>query len=135
MAFGNYLIKIGDYVLPLNKIEYGSYSAKVNVLDDDPYNDTDGILHRDVIIAIPIVQVTLQEMTSDEFDVIMGNISDNYVVSEERKALVSAWIPEWGRYESQYMYISDMDIKISHIDTKVHYESIELKFNSYGYGD
>jgi hypothetical protein len=127
-----YLIRVGSFTLPLEKMEYESYNGKVNSLDEDPYNDTEGNLHRNVIAQIPTVSCTIQEMEQPEFDAIMNAMRANYVVPEERKALVSAWVPEYGDYVEQYMYLQDPDIKIKCIDEYPIYKPVEFKFYSYG---
>ena len=132
MAFGGYLIRVGNYELPLTVIREQGYSAKVSTLDEDSYTDNFGVLNRTVIQKIPQVQVELVEMDSDQFDGIMHNMRNNFSDQMERKAMVSVWVPEYGSYVSQNMYLSDMDIKIKEIKRKLVYESITLKFNGYG---
>lgn len=133
MAFNGYLIKIGSYSFPLEYMEEKSYSAKVNTLDLDPYNDTDGVLHRNVIQRVPKVTFKTMPMNNIKFDEIMGNIIANYKIEKERKATMDVYVPEWGRYERQDMYISDMDIAIDYINgNTVEYSAITFTMTSYG---
>ncbi len=109
------------------------YQAKVNTLDEDSYTDNFGILHRTVIQKIPIVQAVTQELTEAELSGIMSNLRAQYTNDQERKATVTAWIPEYGAYVTQGMYLSDPEITIKEVkDGKLIYKPLTLKFNGYG---
>ena len=133
MAFDGYLIKVGSYILPNKYIQEKTYSAKVNTIDEDSYNDNNGILHRNVIQKIPIVKANTVSLSQAEVDAIMSSFRSNYSVANERKASVSVWIPELGKYVTQDMYLSDIDFVIDVIKDGVPmYEPFELRFNGYG---
>lgn len=131
--FGGYLLRSGNYTLPMEHMNIEGYSAKVNTLDEDSYTDNFGVLNRTVIQRIPIVQVELLPMTDAEFDAIMNGLRSNYIVNDERKSRVSAWVPEYGAYVEQDMYISDPEIAIQEVrGNSLIYKSVTLKFNGYG---
>ena len=133
MAFEGYLIKVGEFIIPNNLLQEKSYSAKVNTIDEDSYNDNFGILHRNVIQKIPIVKVNTCEMTQAELEVLMSGIDANLSNSDEQKASVSVWVPRWRRYVTQDMYLSDIDFVIDTIKDGIpQYASFELRFNGYG---
>lgn len=137
MALGylGYLVKVGNYTIPMDYINIEGYSAKVNTLDEDSYTDNNGVLQRTVIQHIPIVQVELVELDHLEFGGIMQAFRNNYSVDAERRATVSVWVPEYGDYVVQDMYLSDPEIAIKEIDAFtgiITYKPITLKFNGYG---
>lgn len=134
MAFQGYFVKVGNYEFPTRLINAESYQAKVNTLDQDSYTDDFGTLHRTVVQAIPIVSFQTVDWTQTEVDVVMNAFRSQFIGDKrERKALVSAWVPEYGNYVQQYMYMSDPDFSVDYTDGKnVYYEGTTLKFNSYG---
>lgn len=131
--FNGYLIKFGNYTIPLKYIQEKTYSAKVNTLDLDPFNDADGILNREVIQRIPKVTFTTMPLKESDWNTIMSNLENQYDVAEERKANCIVYVPEWRNYKSMDMYISDMDIVIDEIiDGVVYFEPIQLTLTGYG---
>ena len=81
MAFnGSWLLKVGDYPIPLSIMRYGTYTASRNVQDLDSYRDADGILHRNVLphIAYKVEFETIY-MTVGEFRAFVDNIRDNII--------------------------------------------------------
>ena len=64
----------------------------------------------------------------------MGNIRSNYTIPLERKAMVSAYVPEINDYVTQEMYMSDPQFKIKRIDDAtdtVYYEPVRIAFIGY----
>lgn len=135
MAFSGYLIKVGNYSIPLELMQAKSYKAKLNTVDEDAYNDNTGKLHRSVVQKIPIVSfdtMDLDEKTKNEF---FDNCRANYTIAKERKAIMSVYCPELGKYVSQEMYMVDPEIPISEIDedtNNVYYEPFTITFKGYG---
>lgn len=133
MIFEGYLVKVGSFEIPLEYVSIEGYSAKVNTLDEDSYTDNFGVLNRTVIQRIPIVQIETTELTQAELDDLLGAFRANYSVDAERKATVTAWVPEYGDYVVQDMYLSDPEIAIKEIrDGQIFYKPVTLKFNGYG---
>lgn len=133
--FGGYLIKAGDFTVPMEYINEKGYSAPVNTIDEDSYTDNFGVLNRTVINKIPIVTVSFIEMNDEELDVIMSGFRRNYLVPDERKLRVSLWVPEYRDYVEQDMFIKDPDFPINNIDLEknvINYDAFSLKFEGYG---
>lgn len=133
--FRGFLAKIGDYEIPLNLIQAESFSADVKTLDEDSETDNFGVLHRTVIQRIPIAQFETIAMTEDQLNEFMDNCRVEYEDSDERRAYCSVWVAEYGQYISMDMYMSDMQIKIDHVDTAtntVYYAPFTVKLNGYG---
>ena len=102
MAYSGFLIKVGDYIIPANKyIKADSYSVYRNIQDLDSYRDANGFLHRNVLshVANKVEFETPAMINNVEFANLMKNIQRNYMSSlEERKALVTLYIPEIDDY-------------------------------------
>lgn len=131
--YQGYLIKVGDFVIPLEFVKEKTYKAKVNTIDEDAYNDNTGYLHRTVIQKIPTVSIETLALNQDEVDMIFNGCRNAYISPKERKAIMSVWVPEFGKYVSQEMYLNDPELTISDIDEGViNYEPFTLTFKGYG---
>jgi hypothetical protein len=134
MAYAGYLIKVGDYIIPHNKIKAQSYSAYANVQDLDSYRDADGVLHRNALEHTPVkVEFeTPDMMTNSEFADFVGNIRRNFTNATERKLNASVYIPEYDNYVTQEVYMADIKPKMrSTYGDKIHYEPIRFAFIGY----
>lgn len=81
MAFnGSWLLKVGDYPIPLSVMAYGSYKASRNVQDLDSYRDADGVLHRNALphVAYKVEFETIY-LTNKSFKTIIDNIKRNVI--------------------------------------------------------
>lgn len=134
MAFNGYLVKIGEYEFPMNHIIEKSYTAKVNTLEENTENDSAGYLHRGAILQrVPKVSFKTLPITDSELDAIRRGMRTNYTIPEERKANCSVWIPEWGEYVEQEMYVSDTDYNIDYVvGNEIYYDSIQFTLTGYG---
>lgn len=110
MAYNGYLIKVGDYKIPLAYIAAESYSAYRNIQDLDSYRDGNGKLHRTALSHVPnkVEFDTRNMLTNLQFADLMSNIQSNYKDSNERKASVTMYIPETDSYVTQDMYMADI---------------------------
>lgn len=134
MSYEGYLIKFGNYIFPLNKIALKTYKAKYNTNDVDSYMDASDGLHRFVSDhkRLKAELNTIPGLTNTEFDLIMGNLRANMLSEKEKSGNASVFIPEYGYYVSQKVYIPDPEITIKKISgTQVVYESIRLAFIGY----
>ena len=136
MAYSGFLIKVGDYIIPANKyIKADSYSVYRNIQDLDSYRDANGFLHRNVLshVANKVEFETPAMLTNIEFASLMKNIQRNYISSlEERKALVTLYIPEIDDYVTQEMYIPDIQFTIYGIfGNVIKYNAFRLAFIGY----
>ena len=135
MAFNGYLLQVGSYqITGENFINEKSYKATVNVQDLDSYRDANGVLHRNALDHAPIkVEInTRPGLNNFEWANFIGTIRNNFTVAKERKAIVTAFIPELNDYVTQEMYMADPEVTIKTIDRNViRYESIRLAFIGY----
>lgn len=134
MSYQNYLIKVGNYTIPLKYINTNTYVANRTVQDLDSYRDANGVLHRTTLAHVPnkIEFETPPMLTNAEFSELMKSISENYVTNSERKVNVTAYIPETDSYETQQMYMPDIKPTIYMVlNNEIRYRSIRLAFIGY----
>ena len=114
MAYSGFLLKIGDWVFPDDLINLNNYSAYVNMQDVDPWTDENGELHRNPIElkALKVEFETKNMLTSTQFAEIMQNIRANYVSEKGRSCFITAYIPEYDDYVTQYGYLADFQPQI-----------------------
>ena len=134
MAYNGYLIKVGDYKIPLSYISAESYSVYKNTQDLDSYRDGDGVLHRTALEHTPnkVEFDTRNMLTNTELTNLLSKIQDNFTVKSERKASVTLYIPESDSYVTQNMYMPDFQPQI-YIATKeyIQYKPIRIAFIGY----
>lgn len=118
MAYGGYLLKIGDYKIDEGKyLRSESYSPYLNMQDLDPWTDCNGLLHRKPTKGkVAKVEFETPALKSPDFDVLMANIRKQYVDESGRQCYFTAYIPEKGTYDTQYGYIADFQPTIHHIE-------------------
>lgn len=137
MAFNGNLLTVGSYVIggdTLKYIDYSKYTVIQNVQDLDSYRDANGVLHRNALDHIPlkIELETRPNLTNADILEFFGNIRSNFIVEKERKASVTAYVPEIDDYITQTMYMPDPQFKIRKIQGgKIFYESIRFAFIGY----
>lgn len=114
MAYSGFLLKIGDWVFPESLMAANSYSPYVNMQDVDPWTDENGELHRNPIDlkALKVEFETKNMLTSTQFAEIMRNIRANYVSEKGRSCFITAYIPEYDDYVTQYGYLADFQPQI-----------------------
>lgn len=131
MAYSGFLLKIGDWEFPESLMALNSYSPYVNMQDVDPWTDENGELHRNPIDlkALKVEFETKNMLTSTQFAEIMRNIRANYVSEKGRSCFITAYIPEYDDYVTQYGYLADFQPQIySTGGGVVKYNSIRLAF-------
>ena len=136
MAYSGYLVKVGDYIIPYKYIKFNSYSVFMSTTDLDSYRDANGVLHRTALAHKPnkVEFETRAMLTNDEFSTLMRNIQENYTNVLEKKAVVTAYIPELDEYVTQNMYMPDVKVSINRHNNdlgKLQYNSIRLAFIGY----
>lgn len=114
MAYSGFLLKIGDWEFPESLMAANSYSPYVNMQDVDPWTDENGELHRNPIDlkALKVEFETKNMLTSTQFAEIMRNIRANYVSEKGRSCFITAYIPEYDDYVTQYGYLADFQPQI-----------------------
>ncbi len=131
MAYSGFLIKIGDYIIPAKYIKAESYSAYVNMQDVDDYTDANGYEHRNAVElkAEKIEFETPAMLTNTTFTDLISNIQANYVNANERGVYITAYIPEYDDYITQYGYLADFEPTIYGVfKGTIKYNSIRLAF-------
>lgn len=135
MAFGGYLLKVGNYEIDgTNYIQEKSYKATRNIQDLESYRDANGVLHRNALEHVPLkIEINTREnLTNEELGTFLGNIRSQFTITAERKCVVTAFIPELNDYVTQEMYMPDPDITIKIIkDGVVKYDSVRLAWIGY----
>ena len=134
MAYAGYLIKVGTYTIPLSIIRAETYSPYKSVTDLDSYVDANGELHRNALdhIAYKIEFETVPMLTNVQFANLMNSLYSNMSNTLERKASVTAYIPEIDDYITQDMYMPDIKPVLYYADgEKVQYNQIRLAFIGY----
>ena len=114
MAYSGFLLKIGEWVFPESLMAANSYSPYVNMQDVDPWTDENGELHRNPIDlkALKVEFETKNKLTSTQYAEIMQNIRANYVSEKGRSCFITAYIPEYDDYVTQYGYLADFQPQI-----------------------
>lgn len=133
MAFNGFLLKVGDFEFPPRYIEYATYQGKLNVQDLDPRRDANGKLHRNSL-EHTIVTVTFSikpNLTNEQIGELMQNIRNNYTNELERRALVTAFVPELNDYVTQEMYLADPLFTIKEISDIIKYDRTTFNFIGY----
>lgn len=130
--YSGFLLKIGGDVFDMGYIKEKTYTAYQSVQDLDSYRDANGELHREALPHVPIkVEFETMPLDNDSYGAIMSIIKGNYLNELERKVSITAFIPELNGYVTQDAYMAEPQPKISHIDDKVHYESLRMAFIGY----
>lgn len=137
MSFNGTLLTVGDYDIDgTYYINYKSYSVTHQIQDLDSFRNANGVLVRNALDHVPIkIEFeTRENLTNIDMGEFWGNIRSNFNVPKERKATVTAYVPELDDYVTQDMYIPDPQFKIKRItpDTNIiYYESIRIAFIGY----
>ena len=88
MAYAGYLIKVGNYTIPLSLIRAETYTVFKSVTDLDSYVDANGELHRNALehIANKVEFETIPLLTDTQFGSLMANLYAQ--MSRDRKSVV-----------------------------------------------
>ena len=134
MAYSGYLIKVGNYTIPLSLIKADSYSVFMSVTDLDSYVDANGVLHRNALehTANKVEFETVPMLDQTQFAALMSNLRNNFTNTLERKAIVTCYIPELDEYVEQFMYMPDIKPSMYLAsDTEIWYNATRLAFIGY----
>lgn len=134
MGYSGYLVKCGNFTIPLNKIKAETYKVTRTVIDLDSYRDANGLLHRTALDHVPhkIELETLPLQTNTEMADLLGSIRSNFTNAKERKLNVTFYVPETDSYETQEMYMPDIPFEIYYADdTTVKFQKTRIAFIGY----
>lgn len=135
MAYGGFLIKVGDYTVPFRYIEAKKYKTGIKGQDLDSYRDANGKLHREALknVSLKTEWETPSNIDETALRPLMDNIRRQYTDRTEKKALVTAWMPEIGDYVTMDCYMPDVEFTVDYADeSKVKYASFRIAFIGYG---
>ena len=135
MAYKGYLIKVGNYIIPLSMIKAESYKVTNYSQDLDSYNSIDGALHRTSLeLQAPKVEFETKNMLNNtEMSALMLGIKANYTIPLEKRASVEVYVPELDKYITNDMYMADFTPTMYSADASViKYLSTRIAFISYG---
>lgn len=136
--FNGYLLKGGvtGTMFPEQYIEFGSYESSPNQRQDkDSTRDMNGILRRNVVLAMPtsIKFTTRDVLPMDGKQAIQAFFNANMVNAAERKVYIEYWNDENNAYETGYFYLPDIRFPVLwHSATTIYYGSIEIDLIGYG---
>lgn len=108
MAFQGYLIKVGNYTIPLTYMKLESYKSAPDQRQDlDSYRDADGVLHRNVLphTATKIEFETPYLFMSQMQDLIQ-NIRSNFLTNIARDCTLTYYDEETNSYKTGHFYMS-----------------------------
>lgn len=131
MAYGGFLIKVGEYIIPQKFIKADTYKAYVNMQDIDDYTDANGYLHRNAVElkALKVEFDVRAMLTGNELEELMSNIRSNYTSARGRECIITAFIPEYNDYVTQKGYLADFQPQIyGTYGGEIHYSSFRMSF-------
>ena len=107
MFNGSWLIKVGNYIIPLSVIQYDTYSSSPAQRQDlDAYRDADGYMHRNTLPHTATkIEFETVPMSLKDFQALMGHIRDNYVDGLERKVHLTYYEEEYDQYREGDFYL------------------------------
>lgn len=107
MGYKGYLVKFGDYIIPLSWMKAETYNITKYEQDLDSYTDSDGVTHR-----FPLEHwvskcefETPPLKTNVELSEFWSNLQAQYIDSVEKNAMTEFYISELDDYVVQEAYI------------------------------
>lgn len=114
MAYSNFLIEVGTYVIPNKFIKADSWQSTYETVDFDSYRDANAYLHRNALADRKIkVEFETPYMYKKDFDTLMMNIRNQYVSAVEQSANITAYVDEIGDYVTQKCYLVNVNPKVA----------------------
>lgn len=117
MAYAGYLMKVGSWTFPMNKIEVDTYLITSNQRQDlDSTLTAAGILYRQVLPHTRTkVEFKVPPMSASEQQTIMTNIRAAWTAAGSelaRECNVTYYDPETGDYKTMNCYMPDIQWQI-----------------------
>lgn len=134
MAYSGFLIRAGEYQIPIEYISCQTYKVTRSVQDLNSYRDSNGELHREALehTLEKVEFETVPRLYGDEMEKLIKGISDNYIIPGERKVLATVFIPELNDYVTREMYVPDIQFTIDDAtSTDIWYGSSKISFIAY----
>lgn len=134
MSYSGWLIKVGNYTIPFSWMRAETYKVTKSTLDLDSYRDANGVLHREALSHY-VARAEFETpplKTNTEVSQFMRNISGQYINAQEKKAMVTLYIPEIDEYVTQEMYVPDIQFTIYQAtDSFIKYNQFHVEFIGY----
>lgn len=134
MAYSGFLIRAGEYQIPIEYISCQTYKVTRSIQDLNSYRDSNGELHREALehTLEKVEFETVLRLYGDEMEKLIKGISDNYIIPGERKVLATVFIPELNDYVTREMYVPDIQFTIDDAtSTDIWYGSSKISFIAY----
>lgn len=107
MAFQGYLIKVGNYTIPLQFIKLESYTSMPDQRQDlDSYRDADGYLHRNVLPHTATkIEFETPYMRRNDMQALIQGIRSNFTSNLARSCTVTYYDDETDDYKTGTFYM------------------------------
>lgn len=107
MAFQNYLIKVGNYTIPLTYMKLESYKAAPDQRQDlDAYRDADGHMHRNPLAHTATkIEFETPYLYRKQMQELIQNIRLNFTNELERRCEVEYYDDETNDYKVGTFYL------------------------------
>ena len=127
-----YSFKFGNYIIPDTYIAEGGYDCAPNQRQDvDPWTDSNGLTHRNVVPHTKTeVSITFRSLTWSQFTDLITGISSNYLHEGDRDANCTYLDMETMTLKEGHMYLDpSCKFKVKRLNAKV--DAFSLKFTEY----
>lgn len=107
MAFQGYLIKVGNYTIPLQFMKLESYTSMPDQRQDlDSYRDADGYLHRNVLPHTATkIEFETPYMRRSDMQALIQGIRSNFTSNLARSCTVTYYDDETDEYKTGTFYM------------------------------
>lgn len=107
MAFQGYLIKVGNYTIPLTYMKLESYKSAPDQRQDlDSYRDADGVLHRNVLPHTATkIEFETPYLFMSQLQELIQNIRSNFLTSIARDCTLTYYDEETNSYKTGHFYM------------------------------
>ena len=107
MAFQGYLLKVGNYTIPLQFMKLESYKSAPDQRQDlDSYRDADGVLHRNVLPHTATkIEFETPYLFMYQLQEIIQNIKANYISNLARDCNLTYYDEETNSYKTGHFYM------------------------------
>lgn len=107
MAFNGYLLKVGNYTIPLTFMKLESYKSAPDQRQDlDSYRDADGYLHRNVLPHTATkIEFETPYMPMRDFQALMTGIKNNLTNVLARDCTLTYYDEETDSYKTGHFYM------------------------------
>ena len=107
MAFSGFLVKVGNYTIPMEYIKLESYKSKPDQRQDlDSYRDADGYLHRNVLPHTATkIEFETTYLFMSQFQTLIQGIKRNLTSNLERDCTLTYYDEEINDYKTGHFYM------------------------------